>query len=95
MKKGISVHTAQKIRQAKGIDDTKLQKVRLKKGFSQKQLSVVSGVSVRSIQCYEQETRPIDSARLDTLCNLCLALDCRIEDILESKDMIAKFKLTK
>lgn len=74
---------------------TKLQEARTKKGYSQKQLSVVSGVSQRSIQCYEQRLRSIDGAHLDTLCALCFALDCKIEDILENTDLIEKFRICK
>lgn len=94
-KKGISIEQAKKIREEKGIEDTKLQQARLKKGYSQNQLSVVSGIARRTIQCYEQRERAIDSAHLETLCALCLALDCKIEDILESKDLIEKFKMVK
>ena len=94
-KRGISVEQAKKIREEKGIEETKLQKARMKKGYSQKTLSVVSGVSQRSIQCYEQRTREIDGARLEALCNLSLALDCKIEDIIESTELIEKFRLTK
>lgn len=94
-KRGISVEKAKKIREAKEISDTKLARMRVKKGFSQDSLSAVTGVPKRTIQCYEQQTRPIDGARLDTLCDLCFALDCKIEDIIESKDLIEKYRITK
>lgn len=94
-KRGISVEKAKEIRAAKGIEETKLQKARMKKGYSQKTLSVITGVSQRSIQCYEQRTREIDGIRLEALCSLCIALDCKIEDIIESEELIAKFKLVK
>lgn len=94
-KKGISPEQAKKIREQKGIKDTKLQQARLKKGYSQKQLSVVSGVSLRAIQCYEQRDRSIDGARLDKLCDLSLALDCKIDDIIENEELIYKFKMVK
>lgn len=84
-----------KIREQKGLEETKLQKLRVQKGLSQGQLSAVSGVTARAIQCYEQQIRPIEGARLETLCNICLALDCKIEDILENKTLIEKFRLVK
>lgn len=94
-KRGIDPKTAQKIRSEKGIEDTKLQKLRVKKGLSQNDLSVISGVTKRAIQCYEQQTRIIDNASLEKLCDLCLALDCSIEDILENEKLIAKYRLVK
>ena len=94
-RRGISVEDAKRIREAKGIEPTKLQRIRTEKGYSQKQLSVVSGVSLRAIQTYEQQTRPIDKACLDSLCSLCIALDCSIEDIIEDENLIEKYKLTK
>ena len=94
-KRGISVEKAKELRAAKGIEETKLQKARMKKGYSQKTLSVITGIPPRTIQCYEQRTRDIDSARLEALCSLCIALDCKIEDIIESEELIEKFKLVK
>jgi len=94
-KKGITVEIAKKIRDDKGIKETKLQKLRVKKGYSQKQFAAVSGVTVRAIQGYEQRSRPIEGARLDTLCSLCFALDCKIEDILENETLIEKYKICK
>lgn len=94
-KRGISVEQAKKIIEEKGIKHTKLQKIRTEKGISQNSLSVISGVSIRTIQCYEQRKRNIDAASLDILCRLCLALDCKVENILESKELIDKFKLVK
>lgn len=77
------------------MEQTSLQKVRLKKGLSQKKLAEKSGVSVRTIECYEQRSRPIDGARLETLCELSKALGCKIVDILESQELIEKFNATK
>lgn len=94
-KRGISVEEAKRIREAKGLEPTKLQKIRTKKGYSQKQLSVVSGVSLRAIQCYEQRIRDIDGAHFDALCSLCIALDCKIEDIIENEKLIEKYRLAK
>ena len=94
-KRGMTPERARKLREAKGIEETKLQKIRVEKGFSQKDLSVVSGVTVRSIQCYEQRTRDINSARLDTLCHLCMSLGVKIEDILESDTLIERYRIVK
>lgn len=94
-KRGITVDTANEIRSAKKLENTKLQQLRMKKGISQHTLSVMSGVSVRAIQGYEQKKRGIEHARLETLCALCIALNCKIEDVIEDKALIDKFKLVK
>ena len=70
--------------------ETKLQRMRAQKGMTQKELALKSKISVRTLQCYEQRTRAIDTARLSTLCDLSNALDCRIGDILESQNLIKK-----
>ena len=94
-KKGITPQQAKDIRDKKGLAETILQKLRVEKGLSQTALAAVTGVSQRTIQCYEQRTRPIDGARLDTLCDISYALGCKIEDILEDKALIEKYRLSK
>lgn len=95
MVRGITVQQAKEIREEKGVEETKLQKVRVARGVSQGQLSKLSGVATRTIQHYEQRVRPIDGARLNALCKLCLALNCKIEDILEDEELINKLRATK
>ena len=94
-KRGISPEQARKIREDKGIEDIKLQKLRVAKGLSQKDLSVISGVTLRAIQCYEQRTRNIDNARISALCALAISLDCQIADILEDKMLIDRYKMVR
>lgn len=95
-KRGITVEQAKRIRVEKGLtDETKLQTIRVSKGLSQGQLAKLSGVTVRTIQHYERGVRDIDGAKLETICKLCLALDCKIEDILENEETIKKLRATK
>lgn len=94
-KKGMTPSQAAKIRAKKGIAETKLQRLRVKKGMSQYELSVVSGVPTRRIQYYEQTAGAINGARLEALCRLSIALDCKLEDILESNSLIEKLRKTK
>ena len=94
--RGITVGQAKLIREKRGLtDETKLQKIRVSKGLSQGQLAKLAGVAVRTIQHYERGVRDIDGAKLDTICKLCLALGCKIEDILENEETIAKLRATK
>lgn len=94
-KRGITPTIARRIREEKGLKETKLQRIRVNKGLSQKDLSEISGITVRAIQNYEQRHRPIESAKLNTLCSLCMALHCKIEDILEDPQTIKMLKATK
>lgn len=91
-KRGMSPQKAQAIRAGKGIEETKLQKVRVKKGLSQSELAARMGVSVKTIQFYEQGRRSIDSQRLHTICKFADALGCKVEDIIESKELIAALR---
>lgn len=59
-------------------------------GLSRNKLAEKSGVPLGTIRAFEQSINPIDGAKLKTLCDLCLALDCGFEDILESKEVIEK-----
>lgn len=93
--RGITPHQAQKIRAAKGLENTKLLKLRLSKGLSQRQLAELSGVAERTIKCYEQQTRPIENAKLHTLYKLCIALDCKIGDILENEEILEEWHKVK
>ena len=62
---------------------TMLQMKRRSLGLTQNRLSAKSGVSLRSIQMYEQRNKDINKAQADTLYRLSQALHCRMEDLLE------------
>lgn len=70
---------------------SKLEKVRLSRKLSQKELSNKSGVSLRVIQSYEQNAININNAKISTLVDLCLILNCRLIDILDDELLINKF----
>ena len=70
------------------IMETKLRKIRESRQISQSELSKMSGVSLRSIQLYEQRVNDIDKAQAHTLYKLAHALGCNIEDLLENPQEI-------
>ena len=74
---------------------TKLRTVRVRRGLSQSELAAASGVPVKTIQRYEQEPHKIEAARLNTLCGLSEALDCKIADILDDNELIERFNKVK
>lgn len=93
MGRGITPQIARKIRAEKGLGETKLYKMRLDKGLSQEQLSKKAGVPVRTIRSFEQSEVALEHTKLTTLCDICIALNCRFEDIIESEEVIAKLEI--
>lgn len=63
--------------------DTKLKRYRSLCKYTQQELSNQSGVSLRSIQMYEQRNKDINKASAETLYRLSKILYCRMEDLLE------------
>lgn len=66
----------------------KLKAWRQAKGLSQSQLAEKTGINLRTIQHYEQGSKNFDHARIDTIMRVCIALDCRLDDILENPEYI-------
>ena len=63
--------------------ETFLARMRKKRGFSQSALAKAAGVSIRSIQLYEQRKNDINNAQYNNLKNIAAVLHCKIEDVLE------------
>ena len=72
--------------------NSRLQNTRLAAGLSQSQLAAATGLNVRTLQCYEQGAKDINNAKLATLLKLCLALDCKLGDILTDEATIKLFE---
>ena len=73
----------------------KLKELRQAAGLSQSQLAEKTGINVRTLQHYEQGSKVFDHARIDTILKVCLALSCRLEDIIENQeyiDLIKRYK---
>lgn len=68
--------------------ETKLRSLREARGLSQRELSKISGVKIRSIQLFEQKVNDIDKAQAHTLYKLSRVLGCTIEDLLENPEQI-------
>jgi transcriptional regulator with XRE-family HTH domain len=64
---------------------TKLQELRLSSGLSQAQLAGKASLKVRTLQNYEQGGRNLDGAKLETLLKLCIAMDCKLIDLIEDE----------
>lgn len=62
---------------------SRLQQQRKRCGYSQKELSIKSGVNLRTLQQYEQKTKDISKASVQTVVSLANILGCQVEDLLE------------
>ena len=63
--------------------DTNLKRIRTAYGCTQAELAKRSGVSLRSIQMYEQRNKDINRASVESLWRISKVLGCTIEDLLE------------
>ena len=63
--------------------DTNLKRICTAYGCTQAELAKLSGVSLRSIQMYEQRRKDINKASADTLYSIAKVLGCTIEDLIE------------
>ena len=63
--------------------ETNLKRIRTAYGFTQAELSQRSGVSLRSVQMYEQRNKDINKASVDTIYRLAKVLGCNVEDLIE------------
>lgn len=60
--------------------DTKLKRIRMAYGCMQADLAKKSGVSLRSIQIYEQRNKDIKEASAKTLCRIAKVFGCPMEE---------------
>ncbi|MDO4803832.1 MAG: helix-turn-helix transcriptional regulator [Lachnospiraceae bacterium] len=65
--------------------ETNLKRIRSVYGCTQAELAKRSGVSLRSIQMYEQRNKDINKARAETLYRIARILGCTMEDLLEKQ----------
>jgi DNA-binding transcriptional regulator YiaG len=67
--------------------NTNLRRIRTAYGCTQAELSKRSGVSIRSIQMYEQRNKDINKASAATLYRLTKVLGCTMEDLIETSQI--------
>ena len=63
--------------------ETNLKLMRKNAGLSQSELAELTGISVRTIQQYEQRQKSINRAQVDYLVRFSQALDCDVMDLIE------------
>lgn len=70
----------------------KLKQMRQAANLSQSQLAEKANMNVRTLQHYEQGSKVFDHARIDTILRVCLALNCKLEDIIENQEYLNLIK---
>lgn len=65
--------------------ETNLKRIRSSYGCTQAELAKRSGVSLRSIQMYEQRNKDINKASAETLYRIAKTLGCTMENLLEKQ----------
>lgn len=70
------------MRGSKNPNPTPLEVARRNAGMSRKKLSEITGISFRTLECYEQRKNNINEASISTVKNLAGALGVPIEKIL-------------
>ena len=63
--------------------ETNLKRIRTAYGCTQAELARHSGVSLRSIQMYEQRNKDINKASVEAVYSLAKVLGCTVEDLIE------------
>lgn len=70
----------------------KLKEMRQAAGLSQVELAERCNISLRTLQHYEQGSKNFDHARIDTILKVCIALSCKLEDIIENEEYVELLK---
>ena len=86
------MHEAPQMRMIDEIDsilrtqESSLARIRRTRNISQKELSIMSNVSLRSIQMYEQKQKSISKASFETVRNLANSLSVNTDELYDSSD---------
>ena len=70
----------------------KLKEMRQVRGLSQSKLAEKTGLNVRTLQHYEQGSKIFDHARLDTILKCAIALDCKMEELIDNQEYLELIK---
>ena len=52
-----------------------------------RRLAEKSGVEIQSLMCYESGKRKLDNAKLEIILKICIALKCKLKDIIEDENI--------
>lgn len=67
---------------------TKLKALRVASGLTQLEVATRAGLNLRTYQYYEQGNKPIEGAKLEVLLKICLALNCKLDEIIDDPELV-------
>lgn len=67
---------------------TKLKALRVNSGLTQLEVATRAGLNLRTYQYYEQGNKPIEGAKLEVLLKICLALNCKLDEIIDDPELV-------
>ena len=67
---------------------TKLKALRLAAGLTQREVVEKTGINAGTYTQYEQGVKNFDNARINVILSVCVALGCKLDDILESNEYL-------
>lgn len=71
---------------------TKLKWARINAGLTQSQLAEITGLNLRTLQYYEQGSKKIEHAKLETILKICSALNKDVGDIIDDKAVLEVYQ---
>lgn len=71
---------------------TKLKQIRVSAGLTQLELSNITGINLRTLQYYEQGSKKIEHAKLETILKLCVALNKEISEIIDDDALLSLYE---
>ena len=74
------------------MEMSNIKKVRIEKGLTQAQLAEKSGLNIGTLRHYEQGSKNLDNAKIETLMDICDALDCRLYEIIQNETLQERVK---
>lgn len=74
------------------MEMSNIKKVRIEKGLTQAQLAEKSGLNIGTLRHYEQGSKNLDNAKIETLMDICDALDCKLYEIIQNEELQERVK---
>jgi transcriptional regulator with XRE-family HTH domain len=67
---------------------SRLKRIRVSRGLTQKELSNLTNINIKSISLYEQHPERINKASIEKLIKITDSLNCTIDDIVEKEYIV-------
>ena len=68
-------------------DGSRLSAMRRERGMTQQDLAEKANLRIGTLSHYEQGLLDFDHARIDTVINVCCALQCRLRDVMSDTEL--------